>query len=94
MDSINRVDINKLGLDKPEVVQGTRDVQSTDQVQTSSQRDTIALSGRAMEIDRLAGLVRQSHDERITQIRQMLESGTYRVSSEDVARKLIQRNWK
>ena len=93
MDSINRVDINKLGLDTPEVVQGTRDVHS-DQVQTSSQRDTIALSGRAMEIDRLAGLVRQSHDERITQIRQMLESGTYRVSSEDVARKLIQRNWK
>jgi flagellar biosynthesis anti-sigma factor FlgM len=93
MSSINRINIFNVGLDKADSTHG-RDVSSSEQEQTSSRKDSIALSGTAKEIDRLATLFRQAREERIDQIRQMLESGTYSVSSESIARKLIESNWR
>ena len=93
MTSINRINIFNVGLDKADSIQG-REVSSFGEQQTSSGKDSVALSGTAKEIDRLAGLFKQAREERITQIRRMLESGTYSVPGEDIARKLIESNWR
>jgi len=89
MSSINRINIFNVGLDKADSTHG-RDVSSSEQEPSTSRKDSIALSGTAKEIDRLATLFRQARDERIGQIRQMMASGTYSIPSENVARKLIE----
>ena len=89
MTSINRINIFNVALDKADSTQG-REVSSSEQESATSRKDSIALSGTAKEIDRLASLFRQARDERIGQIRQMLKSGTYSIPSENIARKLIE----
>ena len=89
MTSINRINIFNVALDKADSTQG-REVSSSEQESATARKDSIALSGTAKEIDRLAGLFRQARDERIGQIRQMLQSGTYSIPSENIARKLIE----
>jgi anti-sigma28 factor (negative regulator of flagellin synthesis) len=54
--------------------------------------DSAALSSIAKDIDRISALVDQSREDRIAQVRGMLETGTYKVSSFDVALKLIECN--
>jgi anti-sigma28 factor (negative regulator of flagellin synthesis) len=93
MSSINRIDVFNVPLDKTDPTKA-REVSSSEQQPPSGSRDSIALSGTAKEIDRLANLFKQAREERIGQIRQMLDSKTYSVSSEDIARKLIQSNWR
>jgi flagellar biosynthesis anti-sigma factor FlgM len=89
MTSINRINTYNVPLDKADSTQG-REVSSSEQESPTSRRDSVALSGTAKEIDRLAGLFRQAREERIGQIRQMLQSGTYAIPSESIARKLIE----
>jgi anti-sigma28 factor (negative regulator of flagellin synthesis) len=52
--------------------------------------DSFGLSSRGNEIQRLSRLITQSREERIAQIRGMLDSGTYQVSSFEIARKMIE----
>jgi anti-sigma28 factor (negative regulator of flagellin synthesis) len=44
--------------------------------------------------DTLSAIAGQSRENRIEELRQLLNAGTYRVSSEDLARKLIDSDWK
>ncbi len=95
MSSIDRVNISNPSLDQTYGIQGKDQVRVSQNGQSSSAKgDSFALSSTAKEIDRLSGMVGQSREERIEQVRQMLEAGTYKVSGEDVARKLIESNWK
>jgi hypothetical protein len=95
MNSINRVGINSQGIENPVSVKGKEDLRPADSSSSAPvPEDSIALSGLAEQIDRVAGLARQSRDERIAQVRQMLGSATYRVPGEDIAGKLIAGNWK
>ncbi len=95
MSSIDRVNISNPSLDPSYAVQGKDQVRvSQNGLPSSAKDDSVALSSTAKEIDRLSGLVGQSREDRIEQVRQMLEAGTYNVSSEDIARKMIESNWK
>jgi flagellar biosynthesis anti-sigma factor FlgM len=95
MSHVERIKINNPGLDPSYGIQGQEQARAGQSGQTSTAKDdSVALSVTAKEIDRFSGLVAQSREERIEQVRQMVADGTYRVSSEDVARQLIQSNWK
>ena len=95
MSSIDRVNISNPSLDPSYAVQGKDQVRVSQNGQSSSgKNDSVALSSTAKEIGRLSGMVGQSREERIEQVRSMLEAGTYRVSGEDIAGKMIESNWK
>jgi flagellar biosynthesis anti-sigma factor FlgM len=95
MSNIDRVNISNPSLDPSYAIQGKDQVRAGQPGQTPSAKDdSVALSATAKELDRIAGLVNQSREERIEQVRQMVADGTYNVSSEDIARKLIESNWK
>jgi anti-sigma28 factor (negative regulator of flagellin synthesis) len=92
--NIDRIQINHADLGNAEGVQNKEGAGSAVLEHLSSTRDTVALSVRARDIDRLTILLQQSHEERISEIRQRLESGTYNVSGIDIARSMIERNLK
>ena len=95
MSHVDRVKINNPSLDPSYGIQGQDQVRAGQSGQTSTAKDdSVALSGTVKEIDRLSGLVAQSREERIEQVRQMIADGTYQVPSKDVAGKLIQSHWK
>jgi flagellar biosynthesis anti-sigma factor FlgM len=52
------------------------------------------LSSKAKELDQLASTIEQSRAERLNKVREALESGTYKVSANDIAQKLIDANKK
>jgi negative regulator of flagellin synthesis FlgM len=59
----------------------------------SGVEDALSISSQAMEIARLASQTEQMEDagaDRIEQIRQAIAAGTYNVSGEDIARKMIE----
>jgi flagellar biosynthesis anti-sigma factor FlgM len=95
MSSIDRVNISNPNLDPSYSIQGKDQVRAGQSGQTSSAKDdSVTLSASAREVDRISGLVMRSREERIEQVRQMIEAGTYSVPAEDIARKLIESNWK
>ena len=95
MSHVDRVKINNPGLDPSYGIQGQEQDRAGQSAQTSTAKDdSVALSVAAKEIDRFSGLVGQSREERIEQVRQMVADGTYQVSSEDLTRKLIESNRK
>ena len=95
MSNIDKVNIGNAALDPSYAIQGKDQVRVGQNGQNSSAKDdSVALSSTARELDRYRGLVGQSRENRIEQVRQMIQAGTYKVSSQDVARKLIELNWK
>ena len=93
--SIDRVNISNLGIDRSQATQGNELVRNTEKDRTTpSGSDSVALPSKAKEMDRLANKAEHSRSERLNQVRQALESGTYRVSANDIALKLIDANRK
>ncbi len=93
--SIDRVSISNQGVERsqssiaPELVQNTEKDR-----QTSGGSDSLALSSKAQELNQLANTIEQSRAERFNAVRDALSAGTYQVSGEDIARKLIEANQK
>jgi negative regulator of flagellin synthesis FlgM len=95
--SIDRVNISNQGIDRSSATQ-----QATELARNSSSKnrqvpegsDSVALSSKAAELNKLSGTVEQSRTEHLAQVRAQLESGTYQVSAKDLARKLIDSNSK
>ena len=56
--------------------------------------DSVDLSSKAKELDRLANAIDESRTERFNKVREALESGTYQVSARGIAQKLIDANKK
>lgn len=94
--SIDRVNISNRGIERSQGTQGNELVRTPekDRQIPAAGSDSVALSSKAKEMDRLASSVEDSRAERLDQVRQALESGTYRVSARDIARKLIDANSK
>ena len=93
--SIDRVNISSQGIDRAQATQNTELVRNAQKHrQVSSGSDSLALSSQAKEMDRLASSVEDARAEHLNQVRQALESGTYRVSARDLAEKLIDANRK
>jgi flagellar biosynthesis anti-sigma factor FlgM len=95
MSSIDKVNISNPSLDPSYPVQGKDQMRVGQNGQNSSaNNDSVSLSSTARELDRYSDLVGQSRESRIEQVRQMIQAGTYKVSSDSIARKLIESNRK
>ncbi len=93
--SIDRVNISNQGIDRSQQTQATEQVRSTGKERKApSATDAVSLSSKAKEIERLTTSLEESHAERLEKVRGALESGTYKVSADDIARKLIDANTK
>jgi flagellar biosynthesis anti-sigma factor FlgM len=93
--AIDRVNISNQGIDRSQTTQPnelTRNAGKDRLVPSGS--DSVALSSRANELNRLANTIEQSRAERLDQVRAELEAGTYQVSATDIAQKLIDSNLK
>jgi anti-sigma28 factor (negative regulator of flagellin synthesis) len=87
---IDRVKVTKRGIDRSQAAQGSELMRRT----KKEGRPTAGHSTKVKELDRLAAEVEQSRTERLNDVRQKLDSGTYRVSAKTIARKLIDSNRK
>jgi anti-sigma28 factor (negative regulator of flagellin synthesis) len=84
----------------PPIIIGWEQSMSIDRVKTSNQgidRSQAAQGSERVrssqsEMDRLTNTVQHSRSERLNEIRQALQAGTYRVSAEDIAKSLIDAN--
>ena len=93
--SIDRVNISNQGIDRSSATQQNESVRSGGKDrQVAAGSDSVALSSKAAELNKLANTVEQSRADRLNQVRAQLESGTYRVSAKDLAQKLIDDNTK
>lgn len=93
--NIDRVSISNQGIDRSQPVQpdeSTRNAGKDRQVSAVS--DSITLSSRASDLSRIANVIEQSRAERLQQVLAELEAGTYQVSANDLAQKLIDSNLK
>ena len=92
--SIDRVNIGNQGIDRSQTAQtdSTRSAGKDRQVPAGS--DSLALSSRATELNRLANDIEQSRAQRFEQVRAELDAGTYQVSANDLAQTLIDSNLK
>jgi flagellar biosynthesis anti-sigma factor FlgM len=94
--SIDRVNISNAGIDRSQATQPNELVRNSgkDRQQVPTGSDSVELSSKAGEMNRLANTVDQSRTERFNKVRAELEAGKYRVSAEDLAKKLIDANKK
>ena len=94
--SIDRVNISKHGLDRSQVGQPNELTRSAgnDRQVVPAGSDSVELSSKASELNRLANTIEQSRTERFNQVRAALEAGNYQVTAEDLAQKLIDSNRK
>jgi flagellar biosynthesis anti-sigma factor FlgM len=92
--SIDRISINSPNIDRSQSISR----KETDQVRNSndkpavSREDSVSLSSKAKEIDRIASAVEQSRVDRLNEVKKALEAGTYHVPADDIARALIDSN--
>ena len=96
--SIDRVSISNQGIDRSQQPQGTEQVRNTSKdgkdPKVPAATDAVNLSSKAKDIERLSASLEESRSERFEKVREALESGTYKVSAKDIARKLIDANTK
>jgi negative regulator of flagellin synthesis FlgM len=93
--SIDRVNISNQGIDRSSATQQSESVRSSGKDrQVAAGSDSVALSSKAAELNKLANTVDQSRTDRLNQVRAQLDSGTYKVSAKDLAQKLIDANSK
>jgi flagellar biosynthesis anti-sigma factor FlgM len=92
--SIDRVNISNQGIDRSPTAQteSTRSAGKDRQVPAGA--DSVALSSKANELNRLASGIEQSRAQRLEQVQAALEAGSYQVSAKDLAQKLIASNLK
>jgi len=94
--SIDRVNISNQGIDRSQATQQSESVRSSgkDRQVPAAGSDSVALSSKAAELNKLANTVEQSRTDRLSQVRAQLDAGTYKVSAKDLATKLIDANTK
>ena len=93
--SIDRVNISNQGIDRSQTAQSNELARNPGKDRlVPSGSDSVALSTRANELNRLTNTIEQSRAERLNEVREQLEAGTYQVSATDIAQKLIDSNLK
>ena len=91
--SIDRVSISNTAIDRALQSTGIGEARTAEQPkQTSVGNDEINLSSAARDAERLSNLAEQSRSDRLDAVRQAISNGTYNVSGEDIAKKLIDLN--
>jgi flagellar biosynthesis anti-sigma factor FlgM len=94
--SIDRVNISNQGIDRSHGAQQQAEATRTagKDRKGSAGADSVAVSPKATEINRLASQIDQSRTERLNKVRAELEAGNYQVSANNLAKKLIDTNSK
>ena len=95
---IDKINVSNHGIDNQRSVDRTREARSDTGTAKNKRavvapgQDSVALSSTAKEIDRVAKLASGGSDRtsRIEQIREAIDNGTFRVSGEDIAKKMIE----
>ena len=95
---IDQINVSNHGIENQRSVDRTKDAgQDTGTAKNkhagvAPAQDSVALSSTAKEIGRVAKLVGDGSDRsaRIQKIRQAIDNGTFRVSGEDIAKKMIE----
>jgi len=91
--NIDRVSISNGAIDRANQSYGIGDARPAQQPQqTSVAGDEINLSSAAKDAERLTNLAEQGRSDRLEAVRQAIADGTYNVSGEDIAKKLIELN--
>lgn len=92
--SIDRVSISNTAIDRALQSTGIAEARTAEQPRQTSVAtdDEINLSSAARDAERLANLAEQSRSDRLEAVRQAISNGTYNVSGEDIAKKLIDLN--
>ena len=91
--SIDRVSISNTAIDRALQSNGIGEARSAEQPkQTSVANDQVNLSSAARDAERLGNLADQSRADRLEAVRMAISNGTYNVSGEDIAKKLIELN--
>lgn len=93
--SVDRVNISNKAVDstlRPAGTEESRRAKETQPARVSYGDDALVLSDTALKVDRLTQMIERSRADRFAEVRQALEAGTYRVSSKDIALKLIDSN--
>ena len=91
--SIDRVSISNTAIDRALQSNGIGEGRAAEQPkQTSVTNDEVNLSSAARDAERLANLAEQSRADRLEAVRLAISNGTYNVSGEDIAKKLIDLN--
>ena len=87
---IDRVNVTKRSADRPQPTQSSGSVCST-----GRERPPATGKSKMKELDRFSSQIEESRTKRLNEVRQKLESGTYRgIPSRTLARKLIDSNRK
>lgn len=93
--SIDRVNISNQGIDRSQAAQQAESTRTSSKDRKGSAgSDSVAVSPKATEINRLANQIDQSRTERFNKVQAELEAGKYQVSAENLAKKLIDTNRK
>ena len=93
--SIDRVNISNQGIDRSQSTPQADSTRTTGKDQNvSGGSDSAAFSSKAAEMNKLANTIDQSRADRLNKVREELEAGTYNVSAQDLAKKLIDSNSK
>ena len=91
--SIDRVSISNAAIDRNLQTYGIGENRASEQPQqTSIANDEVNLSSAAKDAERLTNLADQTKSDRLEAVRQAIANGTYNVSGEDIATKLIELN--
>jgi flagellar biosynthesis anti-sigma factor FlgM len=91
--NIDRVNISNQGIDRSQPAQPAESTRSAGKNrQLPGGADSVALSSKASELNRLANNIGESRAERLAEVRAQLEAGTYNVSASRLAHKLIESN--
>jgi len=91
--SVDRVSISNGAIERSLQSYGVAENRPAEQPkQTSVSNDQVSLSDAAKNAERLANLAEQSRADRLEAVRQAIAGGTYQVSGEDIAKKLIDLN--
>lgn len=93
MSSIDRVTISNAAIERNLQTYGVGDARTAGPSrQTSTANDEVTLSHAAKDAERLATLADQSRSDRLEAVRLAIANGTYQVSGEDIAKKLVELN--
>jgi flagellar biosynthesis anti-sigma factor FlgM len=93
--SIDRVNISNQGIDRSQTAQQAESTRTAGKDRkVSAGSDSVAVSSKATEINRLASQIDQSRTERFNKVRAELEAGNFQVSANNLAKKLIDANSK
>ena len=90
--NIYRSSISNGTVDRAQQSQGTDEARNAEQSRLNAANDAISLSSAARDVERISDWVEQSRTDRLNQVREAISNGTYRVSGQDIALKLIELN--